>query len=124
MGVRVDQALHWLCLIRSRSLAARACREGRVLVNGAPVRPSREVRAGDRIQLRDLLEERSRELELLEEPLRQISRRESAEYVRWCDGAGAAGGSRGAAGPGAAGGREVSEARRSAGGGEEPDEQG
>ena len=90
MGVRIDQLLHWLCLTPSRSLAGRACREGRVLVNGAVVRPSREVRPGDRIGLHDPLRTTLRELELLELPARQASRKDASIYYRWLTAAPAA----------------------------------
>jgi ribosome-associated heat shock protein Hsp15 len=83
MGVRIDQLLHWLCLVPSRSLAGRACREGQVSVNGATVRPSREVRAGDRIALRDPRLEAPRELEVLIVPERQVSRKEAPAHYRW-----------------------------------------
>jgi ribosomal 50S subunit-recycling heat shock protein len=83
MGVRIDTLLHWLCLTRSRSLAGRACREGRVLVNGTLARASREVGPGDRIGLRDPLRATLRELELLELPARQASRKDAPDHYRW-----------------------------------------
>jgi ribosomal 50S subunit-recycling heat shock protein len=83
MGVRIDTLLHWLCLTRSRSLAGRACREGHVLVNGAVARASREVRPGDRIGLRDPLRATLRELELLDLPERQASRKDATTHYRW-----------------------------------------
>jgi ribosome-associated heat shock protein Hsp15 len=82
MGVRVDQLLHWLCLVKSRSLVARACRAGRVQVNGATVRPAKEIRAGDRILISDPRLRHVREVELLALPVRQLSRREAPEYYR------------------------------------------
>jgi len=83
MGVRVDQLLQWLCLAKSRSLAARACREGHVLVNGERVRPSREPREGERLTLIDPVRGRHRELELLCLPERQASRKAAPEHYRW-----------------------------------------
>jgi len=87
--VRIDQLLHRLCLARSRSLAARACRERRILVNGAAVRASRDVREGDRIAFLDPVRGGRRELELLVSPERQVSRREAAGCYRWLAGCGA-----------------------------------
>ena len=78
--MRVDQVLHWLCLVKSRSQATRACREGRVLVAGERVRPSREIRAGDEITLRGLISDRIRLIRIEEVPVRQQSRKEAGEF--------------------------------------------
>ncbi|MFH1144089.1 MAG: S4 domain-containing protein [Candidatus Eisenbacteria bacterium] len=80
--MRTDQLLHWLCLIKSRSLAARTCLEGRVRVNGLNVKPSRELRVGDRITIHDPLRDRLREIEIVELPAGQVSRREAPHYYR------------------------------------------
>jgi ribosome-associated heat shock protein Hsp15 len=51
-GERLD---HWLWVVRltkTRSLAAEAVKAGRVQVNGQPAKPSREVHAGDMVELR------------------------------------------------------------------------
>jgi ribosome-associated heat shock protein Hsp15 len=50
-----DRLDHWLWAVRltkTRSLAAEAVKAGRVQVNGQPAKPSREVRPGDRVELR------------------------------------------------------------------------
>jgi len=82
MGVRIDQLLHWLCLAKSRSLVARACRAGRIRVNGQPVRPAKEVGPGDRVLIEDPLGDRCREFELLELPAAQASRKAAPGYYR------------------------------------------
>jgi ribosome-associated heat shock protein Hsp15 len=46
---RLDVWLDISCLFRTRSEAQKACRMGRVSVNGQPAKPHREVRAGDEI---------------------------------------------------------------------------
>jgi ribosome-associated heat shock protein Hsp15 len=46
---RLDVWLDITCLFRTRSEAQKACRMGRVSVNGQPAKPNREVRAGDQI---------------------------------------------------------------------------
>ena len=51
-GVRLDKWLWAARLVKTRSLAAEAIGKGRVSVNGQPVKASREVRPGDRIELR------------------------------------------------------------------------
>ena len=48
---RIDRWLWFARLYRSRSLAARAVGGGRVHVNGARVKPAREVAVGDRLDL-------------------------------------------------------------------------
>jgi ribosome-associated heat shock protein Hsp15 len=50
-GVRVDKWLWAARLLKTRSLAAEAVKGGRVQVNGARVKPSREVGPGDEIEV-------------------------------------------------------------------------
>lgn len=49
--VRLDRWLWAARLLKTRALAAEAVKGGRVHVNGHSVKPSREVRPGDRIEL-------------------------------------------------------------------------
>jgi ribosome-associated heat shock protein Hsp15 len=49
--VRVDVWLDVACLFRTRSEAQKACRSGKIAVNGQPARPHRLVRAGDRLDI-------------------------------------------------------------------------
>jgi ribosome-associated heat shock protein Hsp15 len=46
-SIRVDIWLDVACLFRTRSEAQRACRGGKVSMNGQSARPNREVRPGD-----------------------------------------------------------------------------
>ncbi len=48
-AVRLDIWLDVACLFRTRSEAQKACKGGRVEVNGQPAKPHREVHAGDEI---------------------------------------------------------------------------
>ena len=50
--VRIDKYLWAVRIFKTRSDAAEAVRQNRVTVNGSPVKPSREVRTGDRIGVR------------------------------------------------------------------------
>jgi ribosome-associated heat shock protein Hsp15 len=50
-GVRVDKWLWAARLVKTRGLAADAVKGGRVHVNGRAVKPSRELRAGDRVEI-------------------------------------------------------------------------
>lgn len=48
-AVRVDIWLDVACLFRTRSEAQKACKAGRILVNGQEAKSHREVRSGDEI---------------------------------------------------------------------------
>ena len=50
--MRLDKYLKVSRLIKRRTLANEACDAGRVTVNGAPSKASREIRAGDIIEIR------------------------------------------------------------------------
>jgi ribosome-associated heat shock protein Hsp15 len=50
--IRVDKWLWAARLVKTRALAADAVKAGRVQVNGVAAKPSKEVRPGDRIELR------------------------------------------------------------------------
>jgi ribosome-associated heat shock protein Hsp15 len=49
---RLDKWLWWVRLFKTRALATDACRAGSVDVGGQTAKPSREVRAGERILVR------------------------------------------------------------------------
>ncbi|MCK4303545.1 MAG: hypothetical protein KAY24_04840 [Candidatus Eisenbacteria sp.] len=86
--MRIDRILHWLCLQKSRSLAARECRAGRILFNGEQVRPSRDVHPGDRITILDCLSNREEVVRILEVPQKQLSRKDARTYYEACQGRG------------------------------------
>lgn len=50
-GVRLDVWLDVSCLFKTRSEAQRACKGGKVDVNGQPGKPHRLVRPGDRLEI-------------------------------------------------------------------------
>lgn len=50
--VRLDKWLWAARFYKTRALSAEAIDKGRVIVNGAPAKPGREVRMGDRIEMR------------------------------------------------------------------------
>jgi len=52
-GVRIDKWLWAARFFKTRSLASRACDLGRIELNGAKVKPSREVHAGDRLHVKN-----------------------------------------------------------------------
>ena len=51
--VRMDKWLWAARFFKTRSLAARACELGRIESNGHPAKAAREVRVGDRLQVRN-----------------------------------------------------------------------
>jgi ribosome-associated heat shock protein Hsp15 len=48
-AVRLDLWLDVACLFKTRSEAQRACKGGKVVVNGGPAKPHRDVRVGDEL---------------------------------------------------------------------------
>ena len=52
-GVRIDKWLWAARFFKTRSLAARACELGRIQSNGQTAKAAREVRAGDRLQVKN-----------------------------------------------------------------------
>ena len=52
MEIRVDKYLWAMRIYKTRSIAADACKNGRVAVNDVNVKPSRMVKVGDKISVR------------------------------------------------------------------------
>jgi len=50
-GLRLDVWLDVACLFRTRSEAQKACRNGKLSVNGAVAKPDRRLRVGDEIEI-------------------------------------------------------------------------
>lgn len=59
-AVRLDIWLDVACLFKTRSEAQRACKGGKVVVNGAAAKPHRDVRVGDEIVITRPLGRRQR----------------------------------------------------------------
>lgn len=51
-GVRIDKWLFAVRLYKTRSQASEECRKGKVTINGMNVKPSRELKVGETIQIR------------------------------------------------------------------------
>src|SRR5580700_1562248 len=49
--IRLDVWLDVACLYRTRSEAQKACKSGKVEVNGQPAKPNRKMRVGDTLEL-------------------------------------------------------------------------
>lgn len=84
--MRLDVLLFELRLFKSRSQAAAAIAEGRVLLGGARAKPSHEGRAGDRVTFREGEGRegtgRSRTFEILALPHASLSKAAAREMVR------------------------------------------
>ncbi len=78
--IRLDIYLHRARLFKSRSKAAAACKDGRVLVNEMRGKSSTEVGAGDRLSIR--VKGLYRELRILVIPGKNISREAAKETWR------------------------------------------
>jgi ribosome-associated heat shock protein Hsp15 len=52
-SVRIDKWLWAARFFKTRSIAARACELGRITSNGHPAKPARDVRAGDRLTIKN-----------------------------------------------------------------------
>lgn len=59
-SVRLDIWLDVACLFKTRSAAQKACKGGKVEMNGQSMKPHREIRAGDEIVIRRPLGRRQR----------------------------------------------------------------
>ena len=51
--MRIDKWLWAARFFKSRALASRACELGRIELNGQAIKPSREVRAGDMLRVKN-----------------------------------------------------------------------
>lgn len=51
--MRIDKWLWAARFFKTRALALRACELGRIEWNGQPVKPAREIRVGDALQIRN-----------------------------------------------------------------------
>jgi len=51
--VRIDKWLWAARFFKTRAIASRACELGRIQSNGQPAKPAREVRVGDKLQVKN-----------------------------------------------------------------------
>lgn len=52
MEARIDKWLWSVRIFKTRTIAAEACKKGRISINGAQAKPSKTVREGDTVQVR------------------------------------------------------------------------
>lgn len=76
--MRIDQLMNKLCLVKSRSIAKKACDQDLILVNGKAVKASTEINEGDIIQysLYGFLTT----IKLQKIPTGNVSKKDAAQY--------------------------------------------
>jgi ribosome-associated heat shock protein Hsp15 len=77
-GTRIDQWLWAVRLLKTRSMAAQACRAGHVQINGVRAKPAAPVKVGDTVRAR--VGERERVVEVV----RLLQTRVGAELAAAC----------------------------------------
>ncbi|MDR0872412.1 MAG: RNA-binding S4 domain-containing protein [Prevotellaceae bacterium] len=50
--VRIDKFLWAVRIFKTRSIAAEACKKGKIMMGGIPMKPSRNVKTGDVLQVK------------------------------------------------------------------------
>ncbi len=79
-GTRIDVALNYLCLTRTRSEAKRGCEAGAILLDGRPAKPSDLVRPGATVTF--LFRDRRLDVRIDQAPSRQASRKSAREMYQ------------------------------------------
>jgi len=78
--VRLDLLLKNLCLVKSRTRGKEAVSSGRVKVGGLSAKPSREIHQGEVLHI--YYPSKELVIEVLELPLKQVSRKNAGDYYR------------------------------------------
>ncbi|MEJ2721370.1 MAG: S4 domain-containing protein [bacterium] len=78
--MRIDLALKYLCVLKSRSNAKHLCDDNAILVNDLPVKPSATVRDGDKITIR--FPGRTVTIRILSTPHKQLSKSQAPSYYQ------------------------------------------
>lgn len=76
--MRLDLFLKNVCLVKSRSMASKGIDQGKILLNGSKVKASREVKAGDVLEI--MSERTCRKVKVLDVPHRQVSKALSKDF--------------------------------------------
>lgn len=77
--MRVDKFLWCVRYYKTRSIATEACKQGKVRVNDAPVKPSREIYPNDKLQVRK--NQINYQLEVLDIPKSRVGAKLTNLYI-------------------------------------------
>ena len=77
--MRIDKFLWAVRIYKTRSLAAEAIRNGRVSIDGAEVKASRETKPGDKVDIR--LHAYLKSIEIIELPKSRVGAKLVADYI-------------------------------------------
>jgi ribosome-associated heat shock protein Hsp15 len=75
--IRLDKWLSLACIIKTRSQATKVCDDSRIKVNDQPAKPSRLIKAGDKITIKE--KTHSRRLDVLEIVHKSVSHQRARE---------------------------------------------
>ncbi|MCD6379610.1 hypothetical protein J7M07_04110 [bacterium] len=78
--MRLDLLLKCLCLAKTRSEAAKGINNGKVRVGGKTVKPSKEIKNKDILQIR--YPEKEIVIEIIEVPDKQVPRNKREQFYR------------------------------------------
>lgn len=78
-NMRVDKYLWCVRFFKTRSIATHACKQGKVKINGASVKPSREIYATDKLTVRK--DQMDYEIEVLDLPPSRVGAKIAGLYV-------------------------------------------
>jgi ribosome-associated heat shock protein Hsp15 len=81
--MRIDQLLNKLCLVKTRSVAKKACDKNLVKLNGKAAKASANVIAGDEIEYS--LYGYKNVLKILEIPTGNVSKNNAAKYYQFME---------------------------------------
>ncbi|MBM4116380.1 RNA-binding S4 domain-containing protein [bacterium] len=74
--MRLDVWLHRVCLLKSRNQAKQGCQSGHILLDGQPVKESRELRGDEELTLR--FPRRELRVRVLAIPTGNLAKRDAA----------------------------------------------
>ncbi len=78
--MRIDLFLDSVCLYKSRTMSAKACQEGFVKLNGLKVKPSKEVKEKDIIEIERFL--KSEKYLITSLPSKNVKKSEVSKYIQ------------------------------------------
>ena len=78
--MRVDLALKYLCLVKSRSSVKSLCASNGVRINDKPAKPSASLHVGDRVAID--YSSRTVTIELVDIPGKQLSKTDAPSFYR------------------------------------------